>query len=271
MSESKFFLLDLDLTKTYRTGSDETDPQITLKSGQYEFIDCKALPPPPKVETPAQTAPVEAETRRRRVVYRCPVGWQRTNTHRQPTPKVFIQTVEVEIDHKDPSGLYTPTALEIYVDPTEKRKDLAGWKLSLAVPYNHGREYLLTAENAVVNADGIVRIESPEAAPFPMTNLYWIGQTLPGFDYRLFTEENVPVDYAISCYIGDPNARLSDLESLETPRVVRSVDAPNLEWNNTLFLLSKWRVPVVETAPAAPRLSNPEQRLTTMWGALKKR
>ena len=215
-------------------------------------------PPPPKVETPPQKV----------VVYQCPVGWQRTDTRGHPTPKVFVQAVEVEIDRNNRAGIYTPTAVEIYVDPTESLTDLADWKLTVAAPYNHGRDYLLTAENAVVNEDGIVRIESPEADPFPMRDLTYSGRVLPGFDYRLFTEKGRRVDFAISCYKGT-NAMLQHLAALETLRLVRSVDPTHLAWEDILYLRSKWGVPV-DAAPAAPRLSNPQRRLTTMWGVLKK-
>ena len=217
-----------------------------------------------------QGATPASEPSIRRVIYRCPVGWQKQNAPGQPTPKVFIRSVEVDVDTNRPSGIYKPVALEIYADPTEGLSDLAGWKLRVAVPYNHGREYRLTAENAVFNAEGIARIESPDTEPFPMTNLTYIGQVLPGFDYRLFSEKNTPVDFAISCYRGT-NATLKQLEAMEKPRVVRGGDPTSFEWDDIVALLSKWRVPVAETAPAAPSLSSTQQRLTTMWGALKKR
>ena len=213
----------------------------------------------------------ELPSRRRVIISQCPVGWQRDNGFAQPTPRVFIRAVEVEIDRNDPSGLYKPVAIEIYADPTEGLSDLAGWKLTVSVPYNsHGRDYPLTAENAVFNADGIARIESPDTEPFPMTNLTYIGQVLPGFDYRLFSEKNTRVDFAISCYKGT-NATFKQLEAMEKPRVVRGGDPTSFEWDDIVALLSKWRVPVAETAPAAPSLSSTQQRLTTMWASLKKR
>ena len=220
---------------------------------------------------PSSAPEPEPPSRRRVIIYQCPVGWQRDNGFAQPTPRVFIRAVEVEIDRSGRSGIYKPVAIEIYADPTEGLSDLAGWKLTVSVPYNsHGRDYPLTAENAVFNADGIARIESPDTEPFPMTNLTYIGQVLPGFDYRLFSEKNTRVDFALSCYRGT-NATLKQLEALEKPRVVRGGDPTSFEWDDIVALLSKWRVPVAETAPAAPSLSSTQQRLTTMWASLKKR
>ena len=230
-------------------------------------------PPSPATPAPASTpepaATPEAKPTPKKVVgYQCPVGWQRTNGVGRPTPKVFVQAIEVEIDKSNRAGIYTLTAVEIYVDPTEGLTDLAGWKLKLAVPYNHGREYLLTAENAVVSEDGVVRIESPEADPFPIRDLTYAGQVLPGFDYRLFTEKGRRVDFAISCY-KDTNATLEGLVAMETPRIIRSVDVTHLDWAALNFLRSKWGVPV-EAVPVAPSLSNSQGQLTTMWSVLKK-
>ena len=241
----------------------------SLQQGETPITTPPAATPGAAATPEAKPTP-EAETPPKRVVvYRCPIGWQRTNGVGRPTPKVFVQAIEVEIDKSNRAGIYTATAVEIYVDPTEGLTDLAGWKLKLAVPYNHGREYLLTAENAVVNEEGIVRIESPEADPFPIRDLTYVGQVLPGFDYRLFTEKGRRVDFAISCY-KDTNATLEGLAAMETPRIIRSVDTTNLDWAALNFLRSKWGMPA-EAVPAAPRLSSPQLRLATMWSVLKQR
>ena len=235
------------------------NPQPGQRSGAQR--DPETQPDPTQNTAPAQ---------RRVIIYRCPVGWQKQNTFGHPTPKVFIRAVEVEIDRNDRSGIYKPVAIEIYADPTEGLQDLDGWKLTVAAPYSPGREYHLTAENAVFNADGIARIESPDTEPFPMRDLTSIGQVLPGFDYRLFSEKNRRVDFAISCYEGT-NATLQQLETMEKPRLERTVDPTSHDWNIPFFR-SQWRVPVpVAAAPAAPSLSSTQQRLTTMWASLKKR
>lgn len=238
-------------------------PQVSITVGPAR-VRQRSAPAP----TSAPEATPAAETPPRIIVYQCPVGWQRGSLG-QSTPKAYIQAVEVNIDRNRRAGLYKPVAVEIYVDPSEGLTDLAGWKLRVAVPYNHGRDYPLTAENAVVNEDGIVRVESPEADPFLMTDVRYIGRVLPGFDYRLFSEKNTRVDLALSCY-KNTNATLKALEAMESPRVVRSVDLTGQKWDDILFFRSKWKVPVEDGAPAAPSLSNPQRRLATMWGSLKK-
>ena len=215
-------------------------------------------PPTPEPEP-------EPKPRRVRIGYECLVGWQKSDAFGQLTPKVFISAIEVEVNRNQPFGLYKPIAIEIYADPTERRRNLEGWKLTVAVPYNLGRDYHLTADNSVFNADGIARIVSPDANPFPMTDLRYIGQILPGFDYRLFSEKTQRVDIALSCYKGT-NARFTDLQQMEQPRVIRNIDLTSLEWENLLFFRSQWRVPVSE-APAAP--SVPLVHLVTSWAALK--
>ena len=130
-------------------------------------------------------------TARKVIVYVCPVGWKVHSAFGDPAPRVFIHALEVAIDRNDRSGIYTPTTIEIYADPDDARTDLAGWKLTLTIPYNAPwREYALTTENSVFNEEGFLRIESPEADPFPMTNLTYSGQILPGFDYRLLDEKS---------------------------------------------------------------------------------
>ena len=259
----------ISVTITVTPGPPPPEPQTEEQNNPPPpELEVVSTPPVPPAATPAPAPTPEAKpTPKKVVVYRCPVGWQRTNGVGRPTPKVFVQAIEVEIDKSNRAGIYTATAVEIYVDPTEGLTDLAGWKLKLAVPYNHGREYLLTAENAVVNEEGIVRIESPEADPFPIRDLTYVGQVLPGFDYRLFTEKGRRVDFAISCY-KDTNATLEGLAAMETPRIIRSVDTTNLDWAALNFLRSKWGMPA-EAVPAAPRLSSPQLRLATMWSVLK--
>ena len=171
----------------------------------------------------------------------------------------------MEIDKNNRSGIYKPVAIEIYADPAENLSDLHGWKLTLAIPYNRSRDYLLTTENATFNADGIARIESPSDTPFPMTDAGYAGQVLPGFDYRLFDENNTPVDIAIACY--KEAGLAAQLQAMVSPRVERNIVIARLDWDNSYYR-TEWRVGT-PTAPAAPTAFRGV--LTTSWAALKKR
>ena len=219
------------------------------------------------VETVPGTAshPVEVTHRRRRLGQACPIGWKRQDSFGTATRRVIIRAVEVEIGRNNPFGIYKPVAIEIYADPTEKLTDLHGWKLTLAIPYNHPRDYLLTTENATFNKDGIARIESPSDTPFPMTDADFSGQILPGFDYRLFDENNTRVDFGIACY--KESGLVARLQSMESPRVERYIVIERLDWRNDYYR-SEWRVGT-PTAPAAPAAVR--QVLTTSWAVLKKR
>ena len=177
--------------------------------------------------------------------------------------------------------MYKPIAIEIYADPTEGLSNLDGWKLTVAVPYNHGTDYYLTAENSTFNANGIARIESPAENPFPMKDIRFGGQRLPGFDYRLFDENDARVDFGISCY------RHSDLQkrlqSMEVPRLERDIMPPaandevlksvgwrtRLDWTKRYYY-SVYLVPKVAPAvPGAPAVTV-RKPLTTSWAVLKK-
>ena len=217
------------------------------------------------VETvPGTTShPVEVTHRRRRLGRPCPVGWKQRDRFGIATKRVIIRAVEVEIDRSNRSGIYKPVAIEIYADPTEKLRDLHGWKLSLAIPYNRPRDYLLTTENATFNPDGIARIESPPDTPFPMTDTNYGGQVLPGFDYRLFDENGMPVDFGIACY--KELGLTARLQSMEASRIERYLAIARLDWKNDYYR-SEWRVRR-PTAPAAPTAVR--QVLTTSWAALK--
>ena len=207
--------------------------------------------------------PLEVTHRRRRLGTPCPVGWKRRDRFGTATRRVIIRAIEVEIDRNNPSNIYKPVAIEIYADPTEKLSDLHGWKLTLAIPYNYPRDYLLTTENSTFNTDSIARIESPSDTPFPMTDADFSGQVLPGFDYRLFDENNIPVDFGISCY--KESGLMAQLQSMESPRVERYIVIERLDWEDAYYR-SEWRVgtPTASAAPAAVR-----HVLATSWAALK--
>ena len=219
------------------------------------------------VETVPRTMshPLEVTHRRRRLGQPCPVGWRRQDSFGTATRRVIIRAVEVEIDRNSRSGIYKPVAIEIYADPTEKLNDLHGWKLTLAIPYNHPRDYLLTTENATFNRNGITRIESPLDTPFPMTDADFSGQILPGFDYRLFDENNAPVDSGVACY--KESGLVARLQTMASPRVERYIVIERLDWKNDYYR-SEWRVGTPTEAPAAPAAVR--QVLTTSWAMLKK-
>lgn len=211
--------------------------------------------------------PLEVTHRRRRLGQPCPVGWKRRDRFGTPTRRVIIRSVAVEIDRNNPSNIYKPVAIEIYADPTENLTDLHGWKLTLAIPYNHPRDYLLTTENSTFNRDGIARIESPPDTPFPMTDANFSGQVLPGFDYRLFDENNTTIDFGISCY--KESGFVAQLQAMASPRVERYIIIERLDWEDDYYR-SEWRVGTpTEVSPGAPAAAR--QVLTTSWAVLKKR
>ena len=230
--------------------------------------------PPPSVAKLRGTANGSPTTedksvkiRRRIIAHQCPVGWQRQTPLGTPTKRVLIRSVEVEVDRRNRNGIYKPVAIEIYAHPDEQLRNLHGWKLTLALPYNVAyKECLLTAENSAFNEESIARIEGPEADLFPMTEIGFIGQRLPGFDYRLFDEKGTRVDFGISCYKkGGLTPRLWEME---LPRVERVVSIEDLDWDRHYYQ-SEWGVPELEVAPAAP--STPVRKgLVGTWAGLKK-
>lgn len=195
----------------------------------------------------------------------CLIGWKKQDGFGNPTPRVILHAVEVAIDIEDRSGIYKSVAIEIYADPAEGLSNLDGWKLTVALPYNHGTDYQLTAENSTFNENGIARIKSPSENLFPMADVQFSGQWLPGFDYRLFDENNVAVDFGISCY---RHTGLQErLQSMEIPRVERDIIPPavndevlesvswraRLDWTKDYYL-SIYHVPKVAPAvPGSPR------------------
>ena len=217
------------------------------------------------LEPQKMSHPVEVRHRRRSLGTPCPVGWKRRDAFATPTQRVILRAVEVDIDRQNRSGTYTPVAIHIYADSTENLSDLNGWKLTLAVPYNHPTDYLLTTENSTFNANGIARIESPSETPFPMTDVYVGGQVLPGFDYRLFNAEGRRVDFGIACY--RESGLAARLQSMQPPRVDRNIAIASLDWTQAYYR-SEWRVGIA-VVPAAPSVTV-RQVLTTSWAALKK-
>ena len=220
----------------------------------------------PPVETTPETPP-----QRRIVIQECPVGWIRSDGFAGRTRRVLLYEVNLEMDIRNPISIYKPIWVAIYVHPDEGLENLDGWKLQVAVPYNHHRDYLLTAENSVVVdagfvAGGFAFIENPKENPFPMVGMGFTGSPVPGFDYRLYDETGRRVDFGISCYKRFDVFQV--LRNAEDPRVLRKVLLESLDWNASWFIRSEWTVPVPVNVPGAPSLQG--VNLVGTWADLKK-
>ena len=207
---------------------------------------------------------------KRRIIQECPVGWTRSDGFAGRNPRVLIYEVNLEMDLQNRVSIYKPVWVAIYVHPDEALENLDGWKLQVALPYNHHREYLLTAENSVVVDAGFVEggfafIENPEENPFPMTGIGFTGSPAPGFDYRLYDDTGRKVDFGISCYKRGDIFQV--LKEMEDPRVLRKVLLETLNWD-AHYLRSEWTVPAPVNAPGSPSLQR--GNLVGKWADLKK-
>ena len=229
-----------------------------LWTGEPDLIDAgRAV----SFEAPPEKPPSE---------YQCPVGWQRTDAFARKTRRVIIYEVNLDMDLQNRVSIYKPTTVAIYVHPDEALETLDGWKLQVAIPYNHHRNYLLTAENSVVVDSeiegvegGFAFIKNPEADPFPMVGMGFTGATVPGFDYRLYDDRGQRVDFGIACYKRGDIFQV--LRNMEEPRVFRKVDLETLDWD-VPYIRSEWTVPI--PVPAAPSLI--KKTIVGTWGDLKK-
>ena len=181
---------------------------------------------------------------------------------------MLLYEVNLEMDISNPISIYKPIWVAIYVHPDEGLENLEGWKLQVALPYNHHRDYLLTAENSVVVEAGFVEggfafIENPEESPFPMVGVGFTGAPAPGFDYRLYDETGRRIDFGISCYKRGDIFQV--LKEMEDPRVLRQVLLESFDWD-AHYLRSEWTVPT--PAPAAPSLV--KKSVVGTWADLKK-
>ncbi|MDD9973622.1 MAG: fibronectin type III domain-containing protein [Candidatus Poribacteria bacterium] len=263
------------------TSTDSTDTTYTvtgLKAGEtYTFLvravyvdgtTSRIISP----RSPSSNAAVLTFPKpKRRILLECPVGWQRTDGFAQPNPRVLIYEVNLEMDLQNRISIYKPDYVAIYVHPDEGLENLDGWKLHVAVPYNHHREYLLTAENSVVVDSqiegiegGFAFIESPEENPFPMVAMGFTGATVPGFDYRLYDDTGRKIDFGIACY--KQGGIFQTLKDMEDPRVLRNVLLESLDWDAVTYIRSEWTVPA--PAPAAPSLV--KKTVVGTWANLKK-
>ena len=245
--------------------------RIIVRAGAAETDNGRIDPAVDRVFPWIAFSTIPATPPKRKIVFQCPVGWQRTDSFARPNPRVLIHEVNLEIDLQNRISIYKPDYVAIYVHPDEALENLDGWKLQVAIPYNHHRDYLLTAENAVVvdaNIEGVeggfAFIESPEEAPFPMVGMGFTGVTVPGFDYRLYDETGRKVDFGIACY--KQGGIFQALKDMEDPRVLRNVLLETLDWDAATYIRSEWRVPV--PAPAAPSLL--KKTVVGTWAALKK-
>ena len=235
------------------TDSGRIDPAVDRI---FPWIAFSTLPEPP---------------RKRKIVFQCPVGWQRTDSFARKSQRVLIHEVSLDMDLQNRVSIYKPNYVAIYVHPDEALENLAGWKLQVAVPYNHHRDYLLTAENSVVVDStiegvegGFAFIENPEEAPFPMTGMGFTGALVPGFDYRLYDDTGRRVDFGIACYKRVDIFHV--LKEMEDPRVLRKVLLESLDWDSATYIRSEWTVPA--PAPAAPSLV--KKTVVGTWADLKK-
>ncbi|MYC75828.1 fibronectin type III domain-containing protein [Candidatus Poribacteria bacterium] len=193
---------------------------------------------------------------KRRIVQDCPVGWVRSDRFAGRNRRVLIYEVKLDMNLQNRTSIYQPDWVAIYVHPDEALENLEGWKLQVAVPYNHHREYLLTAENSVVVDAGFVEggfafIANPEENPFPMTGVGFTGSPAPGFDYRLYDDTGRRIDFGISCYKRFDIFQV--LKDLEDPRVLRNVSLKDIDWNASWFIRSEWTVPAVGLYPKIGR------------------
>ena len=209
--------------------------------------------------------------KQRIIIWECPVGWQRTDRFGGRTPRVLIYEVNLEMDLQNLVSIYKPDSVAIYVHPDEGLENLDGWKLQVAVPYNHHREYLLTTENSVIVASKIEDVEggfafiaNPEETPFPMIGMGFTGAHVPGFDYRLYDDTGRKVDFGIACY--KQGGIFQALKDMEDPRVLRNVLLETLDWDAATYIRSEWTVPV--PVPAAPSLI--KKIVVGTWANLKK-
>ncbi len=264
----------------HATGS--TDPTYTvtgLEAGEtYTFL-VRAIyvdGETPRIISPrspsSNAAVLTLPNPKRRIIQDCPVGWVRSDGFAGRTRRVLIYEVKLDMDMSNLVSIYKPDWVAIYVHPDEALENLEGWKLQVALPYNHHSEYLLTAENSVIVdsriegvAGGFAFIENPEASPFPMTGMGFTGSPAPGFDYRLYDETGRRVDFGIACYKRFDVFQV--LKEMEDPRVLRQVLLETFDWDQW-FLRSEWTVPVPVNAPGAPSLV--KKSVVGTWAALKK-
>ena len=270
-------------------GSDSITVTINVTDVDEPLPPPPPPPPPPQTDTPAeettnQSSPVETDPEippKRRIIYQCPVGWVISDGFGGKTRRALLYEIKLDMDIHNPISIYKPDWVAIYVHPDEALETLDGWKLQVAIPYNHHREYLLTAENSVVVDAGFVEggfafiaNPKPEEDPFPLTGrgffpmvgMGFTGALVPGFDYRLYDETGRKVDFGIACYKrGDI---FQALKNMEDPRVLRNVLLETLDWDSAIYIRSEWTVPVPVNVPGAPSLQG--VNLVGKWADLKK-
>ncbi|MDE0469519.1 MAG: cadherin repeat domain-containing protein [Candidatus Poribacteria bacterium] len=255
------------------TGRVRQQPQSISPAVEESLLDVENSDGTPPEATPPFVGPNPVP--KRGIIQECPVGWQRSDRFAGRTRRVLLYEVNLEMDLQNRVSIYKPIAVAVYVHPDEALENLEGWKLQVALPYNHHRDYLLTAENAVVVdakiegvEGGFAFIANPEETPFPMTAIEFMGSPVPvpGFDYRLYDETGRRVDFGISCY--KRRDIFQALKEMEDPKVLRKVELESFDWDSP-YIRSEWTVPVpVNGFPGAPSLRRGS--LVGKWAALKK-
>ena len=271
-------------------GSDSITVTINVTDVDEPLSPPPPPPPPPQTDTPAEettnqpsseNTPPPVTPPKRRIIHQCPVGWVISDGFGGKTRRALLYEVKLDMDIHNPISIYKPVSVAIYVHPDEGLENLDGWKLQVAIPYNHHREYLLTAENSVVVDAGFVEggfafiaNPKPEEDPFPLTGqgffpmvgMGFTGALVPGFDYRLYDEAGRKVDFGIACYKRGDIFQV--LKNMEDPRVLRKVLLETLDWDAAIYIRSEWTVPVPVNVPGAPSLQG--VNLVGKWADLKK-
>ena len=200
---------------------------------------------------------------------------RRFGTH---TPHVFISAIEVEVDSDDRntgSSIYSPVAIEIYVDPQDGRLDLNGWNLELGVSPAVHKDYPLTTENSVI-VDNVVRIANEDVENgIPITHGGFTGAEMPAFFYRLYDPQNRQIDIVFSCYYqGNVFQKLSEMENPRLERLI--LDAPGTAINPEDYkyengLASLWHPAnnPLGAAPSAPVLKR-TLKTAVIWAEIRR-
>ena len=211
-------------------------------------------------------------------IFECPVGWTRGSVFGN-TKKALLYELKLNVDRTNSVSIYQLKSLAIYVHPNEGLETLDGWTLKVGTLYNNfGKVFKLTAENSVIDEHDFAHIKNPKDTPIPMGTVGFIGQSLPGFDYRLYDAQGLRVDFGISCYKeGGLTWRLWNTKDPRVIRVLPLVESEaglkemmrNLNWGS-LFFRTQWTAAIMPDLPDAPAAPTVPRKLVGTWADLKK-